>query len=308
MDRSHGWFIHFWPSGSNDSIEVGDVFLALPFAILLTFLFYFDHNVSSLMCLLKEYPLKKPATFHWDFALLGLTTGIAGLIGIPAPNGLIPQAPLHTESLVVHDPLTGKPISVVEQRVTNILQGALTFVMMTSPFLTVLGLIPQAVLAGLFFIMGITGLNGNNITHGIRYIFLDDSYISNDPTCQEIFRKIKSIPNKKWYYVYLFLQLVAAGLEFGITNTKGAVGFPGVLMFFAICAKWMWPYIIPVDELKHLDSEVADANIIQNLDVSIAIRQRKNDLEIGSDLDDYEEDTEDADGVKTPPLTKRRRP
>jgi hypothetical protein len=36
MDR--GWFVDFW------EIEVGDVFIALPFAVLLTILFYFDHN------------------------------------------------------------------------------------------------------------------------------------------------------------------------------------------------------------------------------------------------------------------------
>lgn len=36
LDR--GWFIHFW------NISVGEVFIALPFAILLTILFYFDHN------------------------------------------------------------------------------------------------------------------------------------------------------------------------------------------------------------------------------------------------------------------------
>lgn len=78
-------------------------FSAIPFAILLTFLFYFDHNVSSLMCQLKEYPLTKPAAFHWDFLLLGITTGVAGIMGIPPPNGLIPQAPLHTDSLVVYD-------------------------------------------------------------------------------------------------------------------------------------------------------------------------------------------------------------
>lgn len=33
--------------------------------------------------------------------MLGITTFIAGLLGVPAPNGLIPQAPLHTASLVV---------------------------------------------------------------------------------------------------------------------------------------------------------------------------------------------------------------
>ena len=33
-----GWLIHFWDT------DVGDVFIALPFAVLLTILFYFDHN------------------------------------------------------------------------------------------------------------------------------------------------------------------------------------------------------------------------------------------------------------------------
>src|SRR2546430_10942126 len=36
--QDRGWFIHFW------DIKVGDVFLAIPFATLLTVLFYFDHN------------------------------------------------------------------------------------------------------------------------------------------------------------------------------------------------------------------------------------------------------------------------
>jgi boron transporter len=38
-DRS--WFIHFW------DISVSDIFLAIPFAVLLTILFYFDHNGTS---------------------------------------------------------------------------------------------------------------------------------------------------------------------------------------------------------------------------------------------------------------------
>ena len=49
----------------------------------------------------SEFPLRKPPGFHYDFFLLGVTTFIAGLIGLPAPNGLIPQAPIHTKSLLV---------------------------------------------------------------------------------------------------------------------------------------------------------------------------------------------------------------
>lgn len=92
-DRS--WLVRFW------QLPGKYVGIAFPFGIVLFILFYFDANVSSLIAQDSEYPLKKPAAFHWDTFLLGITTFIAGLLGVPAPNGLIPQAPLHTASLVV---------------------------------------------------------------------------------------------------------------------------------------------------------------------------------------------------------------
>jgi boron transporter len=49
----------------------------------------------------NQFPLRKPPGFHYDFFILGITTFIAGLLGVPAPNGLIPQAPIHTTSLLV---------------------------------------------------------------------------------------------------------------------------------------------------------------------------------------------------------------
>lgn len=126
------------------------------FAVLLTVLFYFDHNVSSLIAQGTEFPLKKPAGFHWDIFLLGITTGVCGLFGLPAPNGLIPQAPFHTASLCVtrkvadeNEENKGKVETVVdhvvEQRVSNLLQGLLTLGTMTGPLLRVLEHVPQAV-------------------------------------------------------------------------------------------------------------------------------------------------------------------
>jgi hypothetical protein len=128
----------------------------------------------------SEFPLRKPPGFHYDFFLLGVTTFIAGLIGLPAPNGLIPQAPIHTKSLLVTQntslspvhssgnstnedyihrdfdtPLIPAshlhevPVAVVEQRVSNLAQGSLCLVLLTGPFLHVLHLIPNGVLAGL---------------------------------------------------------------------------------------------------------------------------------------------------------------
>ncbi|KIM43231.1 hypothetical protein M413DRAFT_444039 [Hebeloma cylindrosporum] len=89
------WLVKFW------ELEGKWVGIAFPFGIVLWILFFFDHNVSSLMAQGSEFPLRKPPGFHYDFFLLGVTTFIAGLLGLPAPNGLIPQAPIHTTSLLV---------------------------------------------------------------------------------------------------------------------------------------------------------------------------------------------------------------
>ena len=144
--------------------------------------------MSSLIAQGTEFPLSKPAGFHWDLFLLGLTTGVAGILGLPFPNGLIPQAPFHTESLcvttLVADPDESggskghyvlRPTHVVEQRVSNLAQGLLTLGTMTGPLLVVLHLIPQGVLAGLFFIMGIQALESNGITAKILFLARDAS-------------------------------------------------------------------------------------------------------------------------------------
>ncbi len=222
------WLVRFW------ELDAKWVGIAFPFGFALWVLFFFDHNVSvsssvricivqhvdivlqSLMAQGTEFPLRKPPGFHYDFFLLGVTTFIAGLLGIPAPNGLIPQAPIHTTSLLVMgherkqdveegssvpppldkekqrrtsvrqreaedehiiahtrsrihaprnsdlepDPTHSRdgegdarrhdvPVAVVEQRVSNLAQGALCLVLLTGPFLHVLNLIPRGVLAGL---------------------------------------------------------------------------------------------------------------------------------------------------------------
>lgn len=144
-------------------------FILLPESVVLPANCY---PVQSLMAQGSEFPLRKPPGFHYDFFLLGITTFLAGLIGVPAPNGLIPQAPIHTTSLVIMgrppkkedeeirrvdekppiDPSAARhetAVAVVEQRVSNLAQGALCLVLLTGPFLHVLNLIPRGVLAGL---------------------------------------------------------------------------------------------------------------------------------------------------------------
>ncbi|KAK1760689.1 HCO3 transporter family-domain-containing protein [Echria macrotheca] len=250
-----GWFVQFW------EIPVGDVFLALPFAVLLTVLFWFDHNVSSLIAQGTEFPLRKPAGFHWDLFLLGLTTGVAGLLGLPFPNGLIPQAPFHTQSLCVTAAVPEtessekgrveyKAIRVVEQRVSNLAQGLLTLGTMTGPLLVVLGLIPQAVLAGLFFIMGVQALEENGITAKLLFLVRDEGMTPRTHPLKQIARKA--------VWVFVGIELVGFGATFAITQTRAAVGFPVfILALIPIRAVLLPRYLFTPQELDVLDSPAA---------------------------------------------------
>ncbi|KAL1744076.1 HCO3 transporter family-domain-containing protein [Schizophyllum fasciatum] len=257
------WLVRFW------QLESKWVGIALPFGLVLWVLFFFDHNVSSLMAQSSEFPLRKPPGFHWDFFLLGVTTFIAGLLGLPAPNGLIPQAPIHTSSLVVMgrqkkrdaetpspdssdraDAPLEYPIGVVEQRVSNLAQGSLCLVLLTGPFLHLLNLIPRGVLAGLFWYMGADALNGNGITQKLYYLIRDRKFVPAD----EPLRKVR----KSRIVLFVALQLVGFGATFAITQTIAAIGFPVIIMLFIPLRVLVVPRLpFTEEELGILDAPTA---------------------------------------------------
>ena len=129
--------------------------------------------MSSITAQARQFPLKKPGGFHWDFFLLGCTTFVAGILGLPMPNGLVPQAPVHTDSLThyttevriipttegegteIRRPIV-KATAVVEQRVSHFLMGLALIGTMTGPLLAVLHTMPSALFAGVFFVVGVS--------------------------------------------------------------------------------------------------------------------------------------------------------
>ncbi|KAI0034615.1 HCO3 transporter family-domain-containing protein [Vararia minispora EC-137] len=260
------WLVRFW------DLPARWVGIAFPFGLVLWILFFFDHNVSSLMAQGAEFPLRKPPGFHWDFFLLGITTFIAGLLGVPAPNGLIPQAPIHTTSLVIRgmptrrrddeerpfpsgtttgtvtpgepssstsdekknrDDQTARvddsdrwkevPIGVVEQRASNLAQGALCLVLLTRPFLHVLSLIPRGVLSGLFWYMALDALAANGITRKILFLLSDRTLTpATDPL-----RRVR----KSRIVLFVGVQLAGFGATYAVTQTIAAIGFPVIILF-----------------------------------------------------------------------------
>lgn len=240
--------------------------------------------MSSLIAQGTEFPLKKPAGFHWDLFLLGLTTGVAGLLGLPFPNGLIPQAPFHTDSLCVTEAVpsakssnsnspddsednnnsnnnpsltvTFRAVHVVEQRVSNLAQGLLTLVAMTGPLLGVLHLVPQGVLAGLFFIMGFQALAGNGITRRLLFLLRDAALT--DATHPLRRRKGRgAVVRRRAVWLFVVAELVGFGATFAVTQTVAAVGFPVFILLLIPVRALLLPRWLKPEELAVLDEPTA---------------------------------------------------
>jgi len=156
------FFVRFW------ELPITWIFAAIIPGLIITTLFYFDHEVSSIICTISRYGTRKPGGFALDIALLGTTTALCGILGIPPANGLLPQAPLHSESLMHEDKETLQLTNtdgqertenrvsrrVYEQRWSHFLHAVGILAFVSPPLMRVLGLTPTSVLAGLFLFMG----------------------------------------------------------------------------------------------------------------------------------------------------------
>ncbi|CCF58047.1 hypothetical protein KAFR_0D03990 [Kazachstania africana CBS 2517] len=286
-ERSRSTWLAYEP------ISTRNVFIALPFGIIVTILFYFDHNVSSLMAQRYQYKLKKPSAFHWDYALLGITTGIAGVLGIPAPNGLIPQAPLHTKTLLVHD-RDMNVVRCVEQRFTNTVQGLLMIGTMTRPLLVCLGQIPQAVLSGLFFLMGFQGVLDSVIMQRIFWFFTDP--LKKDPASPLL--KVR----KRAFILFISLGVIGAAAEIAISATIAAIAFPIVLLLTVLVC-FLFPRFFTKEELEILDPNVAQSFTIKNLLLENLCSPPKEDIEKEGANDDtsYTTGIDDSQNLTTIP-------
>ncbi len=227
-DRSV-FFVQFW------KLPVSWIFLSIIPGAIITILFFFDHEISSIICTIDRYGTKKPGGFAWDIALLGTTTAICGLLGIPPANGLLPQAPLHSESLIhaereefVSTNAAGERVvefkevdRVYEQRWSPFLQAGGILIFVSPPFQHVLGLTPTSVLAGLFMFMGEQSLAVNPILYRFFYMLTPASELPPLP---------KGIKSYLGIHMYTLVQIFMTGVIFYVTLTPGAPAFPVIII------------------------------------------------------------------------------
>lgn len=274
-----GWVVDFW------NMEVRWVFVAAPLGLMIMLLFYFDHNVSSVMAQARKFPITKPAGFHWDFFLLGITTFVSGILGLPVPNGLVPQAPDHTDSLSVYEQVpaadenekggTGaapvepmhhtsvaasflhishfprvRNVRVVEQRLSHFIIGLLTLGAMTRPILVALSMMPRAVFAGVFLLVGFASIESNPIVTRTLSLLQDRSALA--PPARSPLQRTTCAR-------FVSIQWLFFGMTIAISQTIAAIGFPIIITCMIPCRTFLVPKLFTPDELAVLDAPTADA-------------------------------------------------
>ena len=179
------------------------------------------------------------------------------------------QAPVHTDALTNYKSELkvirtgdGQEIrqqeiiaeSVAEQRVSHFIMGLAIIGTMTGPLLVVLHIIPQALFAGVFFVVGWGGLEGNGIMAKILYLIREPRFVQrNEPLLQ--------LPKSRIAF-YLFWQILGITITVGMSQTIAAIGFP-VLITALIPLRWkILPMMFTAEELRIMDAPTADNDVV----------------------------------------------
>mmetsp|Transcript_132021 Transcript_132021/g.320845 ORF Transcript_132021/g.320845 Transcript_132021/m.320845 type:complete len:467 (+) Transcript_132021:409-1809(+) len=234
-------------------VPSSQVAVALIPALIITVLFFFDHNVSSQLAQVDDFGLEKPCAYHYDFLLQGLNTLLLGLLGLPPTNGVLPQAPMHTRSLMgvgtnrKREP--EKATIVLEQRVSNLIQSLLVGVcMFASPLIK---LMPRAVLWGYFIFMAIESFPGNQFIHRLTLVFMDLKSLRKGETLPAYVELVPRSDTMK----FTLMQFLALGCVYAVT-WAGVYGiaFPILIMALVPLRQYVIPKLFPASSLRYLDT------------------------------------------------------
>lgn len=237
------------------------------------------------------------------------------------PNGLVPQAPVHTDSLTVYETRIDiretkdggeirRPLvvatTVVEQRISHFLMGMAIWGTMTGPLLTVLHTMPAAVFAGVFFVVGVRvfallqcvyvlltalqwgSIESNDILQKFWYLNSEQRFLQPD-------NPLNAVPrNKIW--LFIGIQILGVACTVAISQTIAAIGFPVLIIALIPLRTFLMPKWFSKHELEVLDNLTADnptvlvsfggtPAMMKEINVvehvEVAHRQRAGSIEIG---------------------------
>lgn len=187
------------------------------------------------------------------------------------PNGLVPQAPVHTDSLTVYrtdlkvvstsegeGTEIRRPVviaeAVVEQRISHLLMGLALVGTMTGPLLVVLQTMPSALFAGVFFVVGWGSIESNGILQKLMYLQGEKRFIQRDDPLLLV-RRRKII-------LYIGMQIFGVAACVAISHTLAAIGFPVLIIVLIPLRIILVPKWFTLKELQVLDDFTATNKMV----------------------------------------------
>ena len=145
-------------------------------------LFFMDQGVSAQLVNSPVHKLKKGNANDLDFIIVGFVNVFMSIFGFPWMHGLLPNSPLHVQSLAEMeekiDPLTSRVyrviVEVCETRLA-VIACHILIVITVFGFPNVFSYIPIPVLDGLFMFCAFASIPGNSFFERIKLFFTQQS-------------------------------------------------------------------------------------------------------------------------------------
>ncbi len=135
-------------------------------ALLVAVLVYLDQNITARLVNSPDHNLQKGTGYHLDLAVVGVLVGLCSLFGLPWLVAATVRSLNHVRSLATVEEVVGaggqtreRIVHVRENRVSSLAIHLLIGASLL--LLPYLGLVPLAVLYGLFLFMGVVSISGN---------------------------------------------------------------------------------------------------------------------------------------------------
>ena len=143
-----------WYAASLSTAAPSTWLTAAAAAVPISFFFYMDQGISSLLCQLPGLGLTRGAYYHSSFAALGVLNFIGPLFGCPFVTGSLPHSPQFVRALSTKRP--DGSIHVAESRVTPFI----VYLMIGMPLLAprLIKAIPEAAIDGVLMFVGYEGI------------------------------------------------------------------------------------------------------------------------------------------------------
>lgn len=243
------------------SVPVWVWFASIIPALMATILLYLDQNITTRLVNSPGNRLQKGAGFHLDLLVVGFITLVGSLFGLPWMVAATVHALNHVKSLATQETvqLGGETRERIKEVRENRISALLVHLLIGASLLLLplINLIPNAVLFGLFFYMGIATLGGNDFFDRIRLWVTD-------PKLYPKMHYIRTVPLKT-IHIFTLLQLLGL-LSLWMLKTTKINGFPLGILFPLLIAllvpfRFLMNRFFDPEHLEALDSEGSEEEI-----------------------------------------------